>query len=413
MAGRARGWLDEAAYRGLAALFYAAPRLLYDIHIDEAEPTTFPPSTLIVANHKRDLDSVVLTAALYRLQRPPRRALEFAGREDMFLRGFLARYDVVPLWLRRLLYEMDLTRVMEALRIHPVRRFPERTMEEALREALLVAGDRPVTEILTDQAAGAAGRAVPAPSVSQALAWRWRDHWQRPASLAAFRPPWRAALEDRQREVVRTQMDELADVLRRGGVLYLAPEGVISPDGRLQAFRSGLRLILERAPETGIRPSCIVYDFMKPGRLRIFITVGRLRPAPAASPRALEEVRRWLAALHTMTATQLCSQIAWDRLVRGEAQVSEAVLVRETAALAEALTAAGLRVDPELRRSPEARVGDWIAYAVRRGAAALRGGVLHVRAGAILSQPSTHWGNPVRYGATELRSVRTALASSG
>jgi len=411
MTSRTRGMVDEAAYYGLAALFYAAPRILYDIQIDEAEPTTFPPSTLIVTNHKRDLDSVVLTSSLYWLQRPPRRPLEFAGREDMFLRGFLAHYDVVPMWLRRLLYEIDLTRVMEALRVHPVRRFPERTLEEALREALLILGDRPVTEILTAEAAGDAGRPGGSPlRLSQVLAWGWREGWQRPASMGAFRPEVRPLLEERQRVVVRQQMDGLAAVVRRGGVLYLAPEGVISPDGRLQNFRSGLRLILERVPEARIRPACIVYDFMTPGRLRICITVGRLAAAPAPTPGGPEVARRWLAALHTMTASQVCSQVVWDRITRGEHRVPEALIVRETDALAAALAAEGLRVDPLLRRDPERCAAGWVAYAVRRGLGAVRGAVLHLAAGPIVSRPATHWGNPLRYAVTELRSVRAALA---
>lgn len=167
-----RGMLDEAAYYGLAGLFYVAPRLLYDIHVEAPEPT-FPPSTLIVTNHKRDLDSVVLPATLLWVQTPPRVAVAFAGREDMFLRGFLAGYDVVPRALRRVLYEMDLTRVMQALRILPVRRFPERTMAEALREALAVLGDRPLSELLTeDTVAAAVGADAAGMLLSQALAWR-------------------------------------------------------------------------------------------------------------------------------------------------------------------------------------------------------------------------------------------------
>ncbi|MDQ7842668.1 MAG: hypothetical protein QN141_01070 [Armatimonadota bacterium] len=413
MAGRARGWLDEVLYFGLAALFYAAPRLLYEIRIAEADATTFAPSTLIVANHKRDLDSVVLTATLYWLQRPPRRPLEFAGREDMFLRGFLARYDVVPVWLRRALYKIDLARVMQGLRIHPVRRFPERTMEEALREALEVLGDRPAAEILADTVwddLARVGMSLRPASLrlSHLLTWRWRAHWQGPASLAAFREPWRTVLRDRQRQVVLAQMDRLADVLRRGGVLYLAPEGVISPDGRLQPFRSGLRLVLARVPEARVLPCCIVYDFMKPGRLRIFITVGRAM-APGADPGAQEEIRRRLARLHTMTATQICSHVVWERLVRGQSALAEAALVDETAGLAAALTALGLPVDRQVLQHPQARVRQWIAFAVRRGLGVVRNGVFYVAGNQVLSQPASHWGNPVRYAANELRSVRALL----
>lgn len=402
--------LSDAVYYGLAALFYLAPRALYELHIAEDEPTTLPPATLLVTNHKRDLDSVILPAALYWLQRPPRRVVHFAGREDMFIRGFLAGFDVVPRWLRRLLHEIDLTAAMHALRIHPIRRFPERTMDEALREAHRLLGDRPLDQVLVPAELPPAARTRgPGFTVSRALGWEFRDWWQRPARLRAFVPALRETLAARQREVVRRQMEELAGVLRAGGVLYFAPEGVISSDGRLQAFRSGLQQILSLAAGAGIRPACIVYDFMRPGPLRVFITVGRLSPAAAPPPVASELTRRRLAALHVITATQVCSQVVWDHLRAGADRLPRDTFVRRTADLAAGLRDDGLRVDPALLRDPASAAAAWVRYAAPREWVRVEGADLRVAGARITAAPATHWANPIRYGMNELQSVRLAL----
>lgn len=149
MSTRAARALQEAIYHSVAGLFYAAPRLLYVLAVDGASRFRHHPSTLVVVNHKRDLDSVLVPPTLLYNGVRPKRPMWFAGREDMFLRGFLATCDVVPAWFRRLLYEMDPTSVLAALRILPVRRFRERTMDEALREAVATLGDLTIDDALS------------------------------------------------------------------------------------------------------------------------------------------------------------------------------------------------------------------------------------------------------------------------
>ncbi len=403
----------DLVYYGVGALFYLAPRLLYALHVQDAARYRHRPSTLLVVNHKRDLDSVIVPPTLYFNGVRPKRPLWFAGREDMFVRGFLAGYQVVPRWLRRLLYEMDLTAVLAALRVLPVRRFPERTMAEVLHEVLQAYGDRPLVEVLSTQEAAPLLRLCgPGVTLSAALAWRFHGYWRRRATLRAFAPPWRAVLRERQRAVTARQMQALADVLDRGENLYLAPEGVISPDGRLQAFRSGLRQILSLVRvEVRLQPVCIVYDFMRPGALRVFLTVGEeVRPGanPAESERA---ARRALAALHVMTCTQVASHLLWDLLRQGRTSVEAPRFVRDVLDFARTLAQEGVRVDPALLEGRgQARVSRWLSYATRHGLLVRRGDTLHPGADRLLEAPATHWGNPVRYAANELRSVREVLS---
>lgn len=407
---KARGLLDDVLYLGLAALYYAAPRFLYQIEVEGAQNYRHRPATLIVANHKRDLDSVILPATLFYNGVRPKRPLWFAGREDMFWRGFLASFEVVPAWLRRVLYEIDLTAVMRALRVLPVRRFPERTMEEALREIRQVWGDPLVAEVLTAEEAGRwVDRCGPQARVSDLLAWRYWYHWRRPAALRTFAPGVHDHIRALQRQAVDRQIRILAAVLDRGGVLYLAPEGVISPDGRLQAFRSGLRQILQAVRvEVRIVPACIVYDFMAAGPLRVLITVGEETVVTGSPVEAEHQIRRRLAALHTMTTTQVASVVLWELARSGRTSVDLSEFTTQVREVAAEMQASGLRVDASLFSEATPRVAGWVRYAAQHRVLRRQERDLHVDPARLVLLPVTHWENPVRYCVNEVWSVRAA-----
>lgn len=416
MTGSGASLRREVVYYSVAALFYLAPRLLYSLHVDGLDRFRHQPSTLIVVNHKRDLDSVILPATLFFGGTRPRRPLWFAGREDMFVRGFLAMYTVVPLWLRRLLYEIDLTSVLGVLRVLPVRRFPERTMAEALREVLQVYGDRPLAEVLIPEEVSVLASSVrPGTSVSAALSWRYRDVWQRPARLSAFTPAWTSRVRARQRAAVAAQMQRLADLLDRGGILYMAPEGVISPDGRLQVFRSGLRRILTlvRSP-IRLQPVGIAYDFMRPGPLRVFIAVGEAMGAAGNPSAVAQRARAALADLHVMTRSQIASQVLWEHVRDGQAVMDVRAFAEAVVAAAVRWRAEGLRVDP-LLIGPHgtAHVTPWLAFTERRQWVTRHGTEMRVDVRRLEDAPVTHWQNPVRYCVNEVRSVREAVREAG
>ncbi|MBI3974818.1 MAG: hypothetical protein HY334_00325 [Armatimonadetes bacterium] len=412
MSTRAARALQEAIYHSVVGLFYVAPRLLYALAVDGASRFRHHPSTLVVVNHKRDLDSVLVPPTLLYNGVRPKRPMWFAGREDMFLRGFLATYDVVPAWLRRLLHEMDLTSVLAALRILPVRRFRERTMDEALREAVATLGDLTIDDTLSP-AEAAFWHLPDAPPLRLAdlLGWRFYERRRRSATMRAFAPPWRDRLRRRQDDVVARQMQALAGVLNRGDVLYLAPEGVISPDGRLQAFRSGLRQILSIAEvQVRLQPACIVYDFMRPGRLGVHLAVGNEMKAPASPAAGEANVRRAIAALHTMTVSQVASQVVWDLITAGREAIDPERLITDTQALAAGLRGAGLRTDGALLGMDGAeRIEDWVRFVERGGWVIRRGGELRIDAARLRRAPATYWQNPVRYCVNEVQSVRAAL----
>ncbi|MGH2348527.1 MAG: hypothetical protein ACRDFT_03555 [bacterium] len=400
--------MKDALHYVVVTTFGIGTRLAFDLHVEGLRRYRQGPSTLVVVNHKRDSDSIIVPPLLIFNGVRPIRPLWFAGREDMFVTGFLGLQPPVPGPLRPALARTNLTRVLDALHILPMRRFPERTLHEALDEFVRVAGDRPVAEILVPQEAealaGAGGRNA---MVSDLLAWRNRSSWLRKASLRLFLPAWQNRLAAVARDVVDRQLRALAAVLDRGDALYLAAEGVLSSDGRLQPFRAGLRriLALARSPVRCL-PVGIVYDFMMSARMRVFIAVGEEAPAVGSPAEIERHTRAAVAALNTMTVTQIGSRILWDQVAGGRETIGRPRLASGVFELAAALRDGGVRVDEGLFGGGRtARVDGYVAYLKRRGIILADRAELLVDAPHVLRVPAVDRQNPVRYAANEMESV--------
>jgi 1-acyl-sn-glycerol-3-phosphate acyltransferase len=85
----------QDAFRGLVAtLFYLAASVRHDVAIYGREHCSGAHPTIILSNHKRDFDSLVLGGVVYfaRGILHPNRRLVFCLREDAFWPGFLEAY---------------------------------------------------------------------------------------------------------------------------------------------------------------------------------------------------------------------------------------------------------------------------------------------------------------------------------
>jgi hypothetical protein len=404
--------MKDALHYFVVITFGIGTRLAFDLHVEGLRRYRQLPSTLVVVNHKRDSDSVTVPPLLIFNGVRPIRPMWFAGREDMFVTGFLGLQPPIPGLLRPVLARTNLRRVLHALHILPMRRFPERTLHEALDEFVRVLGDMPVAQVLNaDEVELLAEPGLRDASVSDVLAWRHRSWWPRKASLRTFLPAWQDQLAALQRQVVDRQLRAMAAVLDRGETLYLAAEGVLSADGRLQQFRAGLRRVLALAQSPArCLPVGIVYDFMRPGRKRVFIAVGEETPAVGPPAEIERRTRAAVAALNTMTATQIGSRILWDRVAEGRDTIGRAQLASGVFDLAAALQVDGVRVDRGLLGTGRmARVDGYVAYLKRRGIILADRAELLVDAPHVLRVPAVDRQNPVRYAVNELESVLHVL----
>ena len=130
--------LIQDAFRDLlATLFYVTASVTHDVVVYGRENISGYHPTILISNHKRDLDSLVVQGIAYfgRGITRPNRGLAFALREDVFWRGFLARYIRHPL-LRALLGWIDVNPHMRFLKIFPIGHLTSRRELPRIRQQL-------------------------------------------------------------------------------------------------------------------------------------------------------------------------------------------------------------------------------------------------------------------------------------
>jgi hypothetical protein len=374
--------IGSAATRfAVGGLLYAIPRLIYDIEIHGLEHDTGAPRTYLAISHKRDPDSFLPTpsALWHRGWRAFAGDVHFAMRSDAYEPGFLARMVMRPRWLAYLLRPIDVAPAVRALGIHPLTNLRLRPAESWVRELLRVEGDVRAGDVLSPEfarwVAAAVHRrpeAIEDRLLSRLLAWRFQEPLQIYWSAAIFAGEARRRAERRVLATVKQELAELSAWLWRGGSLLGAPEGKLSPDGRLSPITSGLhRLLAGGPPDTRVIPIFMLYDFMTLGRPRVFIDLApAILRAPTLPPRVLDDQLRrgWLGSAH-FTRTQLASGFLVEVARAGAPPFASEDLARHLHARAVELAEAGRHVDPRLLRPRTARAlaADYLAYAERHG----------------------------------------------
>jgi hypothetical protein len=365
----------------VGGLLYAAPRLVYDVEIHGLEHDTGAPRTYLAISHKRDPDSFLPTPSVlwHRGVRAFAGDVHFAMRSDAYEPGFLSRMVMRPRWLSYLLRPISVASVLRVLGIHPLTNLRLRPAEAWVRELLRTEGDVRAGDVLSPEFSrwvAAAVRQRPEQienhPLSHLLAWRYQEPLQIFWSAAIFSSAPRRRADRRVLDTVKRELADLSSWLWRGESLLGAPEGKLSPDGRLSPITSGLHRLLQGGPpDAQVVPIFMVYDFMTMGRTRVFIDLApAIARAPALPPRVLDDRlrRAWLGSAH-FTRTQLASGFLVETARAGAASFASEDLAKHLGERAAALADAGRHVDPRLLRPRAARAlaADYLAYAQRHG----------------------------------------------
>jgi hypothetical protein len=365
----------------VGVILYVATRLTWTVEIRGLEHDTGAPRTYLAITHKRDLDAMAPVSRLlwHRGLRAIARDVHFAMRADAFTRGFLARVVTHPRWLAFLLRPLALRAVLVGLGIHPTQDIHLRPAEEWIQEALAAVGDVRAGEALAPEflQALAAKRGEPvarlaAEPLSRLLAWRYHR------TLVPYHGPEMlvgAARRRAERRVVarvKHYIEDIAAWLWAGGSLYSAPEGKLSPDGRLSTISAGFHRLLRLAPpDTRIVPIAVTYDHMTLRRPHIFVDLAPAIEAAPTLPR--DELNARLRAGWLWSARFTCTLLASGFLVpaarAGDVTFTREEMARAIHAQATALVAAGRHVDRRLLRLSSARrlAAGYLAFAARRG----------------------------------------------
>ncbi len=371
------------------------------------------PGRLLVFTHKRDLDIPLLVRALLEPRTwavwPGR--LVFIGSSELYLPGFLALYFPQLGPLRWALTGLNIGPVLRTLRVLPVSAPGPRLLAAWVREAAALFGaDRPLRALLTpDWTTGLSGAGLP-PDVTlrKALASRYRTVLALEIPPEAWQPQVRQRLALAAARHAQAHLRALAAELTAGNVVVMAPEGALSPDGRLQRFRSGLVRLLRAAPSAEVVPVGITYDVLRPGRPRAFLRVGAPLSGLSERPRReiVHTVRRHLAELNTVTLAQLLGWVLLDELDPQTAVLDRAELVRRIWHRAAALAADGYALDRQLLEpSRFERAFVSLLRAARGRGLAMSGSAVWVD-WRLLRGPLVSWRhNPLAYARNELASM--------
>lgn len=345
----------------LVICFWIVAHLLNVVRIDGKANIAQREPTYYALQHKRDDDPFFVLPALL-LRRGSlslARSIHFGLRADAFARGFLARLVESPRWFAFLLFGLNVGPILAALGAHPLFAIQQSPHETWLRLARARDGDRPVAETLDpaliDRLAEASH--IPASqlatlSIQDLLQWHFQRYLQAYGNADLFAEPYRHAIAHHSVELLRDQLADLADLLRHGAALLGAPEGELTPDGRIGQVSSAFTRILHLGPpRLTVVPISTTYDTMTARRMKVFITIGApLHFEPREDRQRVERALRqaWLAGM-TFTSSHLgCIMLKYYAAV-GHCVFSTEQFVRDVRDLANHLAAQGYRVDDQLR----------------------------------------------------------------
>jgi len=429
---------SEAAYWLVQNLLLLVVKFRMDVQMYGGEHYAPPaPATLLLNGHKRDWDVPVLTPRLYYHRgwwRPEDRRMAFAGREDIFIPGFVV--ELVggwkwPRWMQRWLEHLSFEPFLLRLRAYPIVRVPEFSLHQYLVELQSEQGDLLLGEVFSDEmlerldrwgdVLASRKRSVqPRPSrelhISDVRDWKYRKVLMPYLRHRLLLPQRYTEYKERQRGKIARQLEGLADVLKKGDTLWIAPEGTLTPNGSVGRVRSGLALLLDQVPPgTRTLPTNICYDFMTTGHMRACVAIGPTLPIRQGLSRAelLEQVRVAIALQTVVTMSMLGSTFLWERLQQEQptfdfetalAAVSQRVeaLSQQSALLEQGLTRpAGIR--KRLRR--------FLRYCCKKGLLTRQPDHTYQAQSAPFHQEYDHffWRNP-RYCVNELTALEAALA---
>src|SRR5579884_3024518 len=159
-----RRFSEAISQFGVGLGFYASTALQCRLRRITNEGATLRPCTILIFNHKRDLDIPLAVRSFFLpptwLLAPGR--LSFAGRADLFLTGFLA-LRLAPLDpLSRTLYEFSLEPVLRVLHVLPVRKSGPRMVAEWIADLEAAYGpDHPLHDLIRPAWLARAGRPAP------------------------------------------------------------------------------------------------------------------------------------------------------------------------------------------------------------------------------------------------------------
>ncbi len=368
-------WL---VYNLIGLVFRLGIKPFFDLQIDGMEHYSESPSSLIVANHKRDLDSVLIASVFYYHEGflNPSTPVSFMGDENLFQPGFLADWIKGPKLLKKALQPLSLNHVLQWLNAYPIGKlnFHSVPVHEALRiiqekdddpELREVIEEKALKRLLDDTSFGS-------PYMRISEFFEKEGYPRKKIKSSYFKSEFRKAVKQTKLGAVKEQLGKFIELLNQGAILYITPEGRLSQDGMLGQLKDSLLILIDEAEtEVVVVPTNITYDFLTEGKTKIFVQAGEEMKGLDQLDRKekSKKLRRRILGLTTINLGQLASYHLVEAQEAGRDKVSEKELWSQVNDYLEFFRNSDFNLDESLAEPEgvERRWDSFINYCRKRG----------------------------------------------
>lgn len=302
----------------ITLVMYITSHTCYEVEAHGTENFKYEPSTIIACAHKRDIDIPVVIPCLYFLKRPSRlkslRNLYFPARDDLYERGFLMLYFPVLDRFRFILRRISVDWNFRAVQACPVKLPDEQTANQLLNETIRLEGDRLLREALTEEWLKRLMGETPANCelhLSDAVRLAPLATLSQYATPRMFKEPLASRIRERHHRTIMGQLRVLTRILDKGGSIFIAPEGRVTPDGRFGKMRAAFTRIVQQAhSDVKMLPVNLTYDFMDTEKPKVIVNIGQeVSSLNYYNKSELAElVKQKVASLSTVTMSGLGSR---------------------------------------------------------------------------------------------------------
>ena len=330
-----------------AAYFFAGGyyRTFYRVRGWGSLPRTRGPK-LLVANHQHEMESAVIVAMQATSALMWRTAMYTVSSRRMWEPGFFA--ERIP-WLRPLMRTVNLGWLFSGIGMQPIENeLHSRPFVSVAYMLTGLHGDLPVTSVFKERVHD---RLRGVGTLSDILAPRNFDLARTPVSLSDLLDPYRAEMLAATREQLNADIAHFEDLVRRGGTVFLTPEGFYTGDGKMQRFRG---ILARLAPLATIYIAAISYDPFVGRRLSMLY---RVRPASSTVPLETD-----IKSARPVTTSALIGTWLHERDGSFDAEAAQRAVRESIGALPKAAF-----VDPELARDPAAMTRKALTGMLRLG----------------------------------------------
>jgi len=368
-------WL---VYNLIGLVFRLGIKPFFDLQIDGMEHYSESPSSLIVANHKRDLDSVLIASVFYYHEGflNPSTPVSFMGDENLFQPGFLADWIKGPKLLKKALQPLSLNHVLQWLNAYPIGKlnFHSVPVHEALRIIQEKDDDPELREVIEEKALerllGDTSFGSPYMKISEFF--EKEGYPRKKIKSSYFKSEFRKAVKQTKLGAVKEQLGKFIELLNQGAILYITPEGRLSQDGMLGQLKDSLLILIDEAEtEVVVVPTNITYDFLTDGKTRIFVQAGEEMKGLDQLDRKekSKKLRRRILGLTTINLGQLASYHLVEAQETGRMKVGEKELRSQVNDYLELFNASAFNVDESLSEPEgvEERWESFVNYCRKRG----------------------------------------------